>query len=75
MKVMKNIVMFAEHDPRAANKAFAGVHFGLAGIEAYANDIADGYIFLTVSKDATGVGYYVMILENDGTVVWYNSRI
>ena len=41
MKVMKNIVMFAEHDPRAGNKAFVGVYFGLAGIEAYANDIAD----------------------------------
>ena len=41
IKVMKNIVMLAEHDPRADNKAFAGVHFGLAGIEAYANDIAD----------------------------------
>jgi hypothetical protein len=38
---MKNIVTFADNDPRATNKAFAGAHFGLAGIEAYASDIAD----------------------------------
>ncbi len=40
-----------------------------------ANDIADGYVFLSVSKDADGVGYYVMILENDGTVVWYKKLL
>jgi hypothetical protein len=40
-KVMRNIVMFAHNDPRANNNAFTGVHFGLAGIEAYASDIAD----------------------------------
>ncbi|MHC4111801.1 MAG: aryl-sulfate sulfotransferase [Planctomycetota bacterium] len=38
-----------------------------------ANAIADGYVFLSVSKDVAGVGYYVMILENDGTVVWYKE--
>jgi len=40
-----------------------------------ANAIADGYVFLSVSKDADGVGYYVMILENDGTVVWYKKLL
>ncbi|MEE8307831.1 MAG: aryl-sulfate sulfotransferase, partial [Gammaproteobacteria bacterium] len=35
-----------------------------------ANAIADGYIFLSVSTDVAGVGYYVMILDNDGTVFW-----
>jgi len=38
-----------------------------------ANVIADGYVFLTVSTVVEGVGYYVMILENDGTVVWYKE--
>jgi hypothetical protein len=38
-----------------------------------ANAIADGYIFLSVSTDVNGVGYYVMILDNDGTVYWYKE--
>ena len=38
-----------------------------------ANAIADGYVFITVSKNVEDVGYYVMILENDGTVVWYKE--
>jgi len=38
-----------------------------------ANAIADGYVFLSVSTEVEGVGYYVMILENDGTVVWYKE--
>ena len=38
-----------------------------------ANAIADGYVFLTVSTEVTGVGYYVMILDNDGTVFWYRE--
>ena len=38
-----------------------------------ANAIADGYIFLSVSTDVAGVGYYVMIIDNDGTVYWYKE--
>ena len=38
-----------------------------------ANAIGDGYIFLTVSTVVEGVGYYVMILDNDGTVYWYKE--
>ncbi len=38
-----------------------------------ANAIADGYVFLTVSKIVKDVGYYVMIVDNDGTVVWYKE--
>jgi hypothetical protein len=38
-----------------------------------ANAIADGYVFLSVSTEVEGVGYYIMILENDGNVVWYKE--
>jgi len=38
-----------------------------------ANAIGDGYVFLTVSTVVEGVGYYVMILDNDGTVYWYKE--
>lgn len=41
VKVMKNIVMFADNDPRKESEAFADVKFGLTGIKAYADDIAD----------------------------------
>lgn len=29
--------------------------------------VADGYIFLAVAADVPGIGYYLMMLENDGT--------
>ena len=35
------------------------------------NAVGDGYIFLTVTETSTNVGYYAMILKNDGTPVWY----
>jgi hypothetical protein len=35
------------------------------------NAVGDGYIFLTVSETSTNVGWYAMILKNDGTPVWY----
>jgi len=38
-----------------------------------ADAIAEGYVFLAVATDVAGVGCYVMILENDGTVVWYKE--
>lgn len=36
-----------------------------------ANAVGDGYIFLNVTETSPGVGYYAMILTNDGTPVWY----
>ena len=38
-----------------------------------ANAIEDGYVFLSVSTDVAGVGYYVMIIDNDGTVYWHKE--
>ncbi len=35
------------------------------------NAVGDGYIFLNVSETSTNVGFYAMILRNDGTPVWY----
>jgi hypothetical protein len=37
------------------------------------NAIGDGYIFLTVSREIEGIGYYVMLLDNDGTAIWYKE--
>ncbi|MFC1634058.1 arylsulfotransferase family protein [Planctomycetota bacterium] len=37
------------------------------------NAIGEGYIYLAVAADVEGVGYYLMILENDGTPVWYKE--
>jgi len=39
------------------------------------NAVADGYVFLTVTQTdpSTNVGYYSMILKNDGTPVWYQK--
>ena len=37
------------------------------------NAVGDGYIFLEVTDSWTNGGYYVMILKNDGTPVWYQN--
>jgi hypothetical protein len=37
------------------------------------NAVGDGYIFLEVTDSSTNGGYYVMMLKNDGTPVWYQS--
>ncbi len=38
-----------------------------------ANVIGDGYVFLAVAAEVEDIGYYVMIVDNDGTVVWYKE--
>jgi len=38
-----------------------------------ANAIGDGYIYLAVASDVPGVGYYLMIVDNDGTPIWYKE--
>jgi len=60
----------------AHGTAYGDLPTNFPGITTYiydANVIADGYVFLSVSTEVEGVGYYVMILENDGTVVWYKE--
>jgi hypothetical protein len=37
------------------------------------NAVADGYIFLEVTDSSTNGGYYIMMLKNDGTPVWYEN--
>jgi hypothetical protein len=37
------------------------------------NAIGKGYIYLAVASEVKGVGYYLMILKNDGTSVWYKE--
>ena len=39
----------------------------------YAPAVAGGYIFQTVTIAPTNVGYYAMILTNDGSPVWYKA--
>jgi len=38
-----------------------------------ANIIADGYTFLAVAAEVEGIGYYVLIVDNDGNIVWYKE--
>jgi hypothetical protein len=37
------------------------------------NAIGEGYIYLTVANQVEGVGFYLMIVDNDGTPVWYKE--
>jgi len=46
---------------------------GLTVTTCDTNAVSDGYIFLEVTDSSTNGGYYVMILQNDGTPVWYQS--
>lgn len=38
-----------------------------------ANAIGEGNIYLAVASDVPGVGYYLMIVDNDGAPVWYKE--
>jgi len=35
--------------------------------------VAEGYVFLAVASETPGIGTYLMILQNDGTPVWYRE--
>ncbi|MBN2416073.1 aryl-sulfate sulfotransferase [bacterium] len=37
------------------------------------SQVDEGYIFLTVSAEVEGIGYYLMILDNQGTPWWYKK--
>jgi hypothetical protein len=39
----------------------------------YAPAIADGYIFQSLGLATPGIGYYAMILTNDGSPIWYKE--
>jgi hypothetical protein len=42
-------------------------------ITNFAPGVTDGYIFQSVGLATPGMGYYAMILTNDGTPVWYKE--
>jgi len=63
-------------DPNSDPNAIGALPPNFPPITTYiydANAIADGYVFLAVASEVEGVGYYLMILENDGTAVWYKE--
>ena len=37
------------------------------------NAIGEGYIYLTIASQVEGVGFYLMIVDNDGKPVWYEE--
>jgi hypothetical protein len=46
---------------------------GLTVTTCDTNAVGDGYIFLEVTDSSTNGGYYIMMLQNDGTPVWYEN--
>ncbi len=38
-----------------------------------ADAIGDGYVYVAVASEVEGVGFYLMILDNDGAPVWYKE--
>ena len=46
---------------------------GLTVTTCDTNAVGDGYIFLEVTDSSTNGAYYLMILKNDGTPVWYQN--
>src|SRR3569832_1033528 len=45
----------------------------LTVITNYAPAVADGYIFQGVNLATPGIGYYAMIVGNDGQPIWYRA--
>ncbi|MCG3179389.1 MAG: hypothetical protein BIFFINMI_01724 [Phycisphaerae bacterium] len=54
--MMKNIIAWSERHPLAEQQEHAGAKFGLAGIEAYADDVADAS--KTIAGPAHKTDYY-----------------
>jgi hypothetical protein len=46
---------------------------GLTVTTCDSNAVGAGYVFLEVTDSSTDGGYYVMMLKNDGTPVWYQN--
>ncbi|MDI9432100.1 MAG: aryl-sulfate sulfotransferase [Planctomycetota bacterium] len=40
-----------------------------------ANALGDGYVYLAVAGEVEGVGSYLMILDNEGALVWYKELV
>ncbi|MHC4283321.1 MAG: hypothetical protein ACYSWZ_10180, partial [Planctomycetota bacterium] len=72
-KKMKKMIMICAALVLFPGLVYDTAHATLPAITTHiydANAIADGYVFLSVSTDVEGVGYYVMIIDNDGTIFW-----
>jgi hypothetical protein len=61
------------HGPTTANAQLPTNFPTLTVTTNYAPAVATGYIFQSVTIAPTNVGYYAMILTNDGTPVWYKE--
>jgi len=58
----------------SANGAKLPANFPAITTHIYdSNAIGEGYVYLAVAAQVEGVGYYLMILENNGTPVWYKE--
>lgn len=58
----------------SANGADLPANFPAITTHIYdSNAIGEGYIYLAVAAQVEDVGYYLLILENDGTPVWYKE--
>lgn len=61
-------------NPADAQKADLPANFPAITTHIYDNNVlGEGYIYLTVAAEVEGVGYYLMIVDNDGTPVWYKE--
>jgi hypothetical protein len=50
------------------------VNFPIITTHIYdSNAIGEGYIYLTVASQVKGIGFYLMIVDNDGIPVWYKE--
>lgn len=60
--------------PTPLNAALPANFPGVTVTTYVTNKVADGCIFLAVASETPGVGTYQMILQNDGTPVWYEEN-
>ena len=82
-------IVYKQRNLKMNRLASFGIAFSLIGLSARAqlpadfpkltvttnnpSLVADGYIFQGVNLAPTGIGYYAMIVTNDGTPVWYQE--
>ncbi|HWD17813.1 MAG TPA: aryl-sulfate sulfotransferase [Verrucomicrobiae bacterium] len=67
------ILSLAGLAPHGAQAALPADFPGMTVTTYDSNAVAPGNVFITVTETSSAVGYYSMILQNDGTPIWYQK--
>jgi hypothetical protein len=72
MFILSILLLFASE--ASAQESGLPANFPIITTHLYdSNAIDEGYIYLAIASEVEGIGFYLMIIDNDGTPVWYKE--